>query len=66
VLDADAPVAPYWTKGTQWRLPAEVREAGKVTTRFAWQVQVLAGEPGQGDAKPASPASEERVFSWMR
>ncbi len=66
VIGADAQVAPYWTKGTQWRLPADYRAAGKETTRFSWQVQVLTGAPGQPDAKPASPASEERVFSWTR
>jgi LysM repeat protein len=65
-LDSDAAVAPHWTKGTQWRLPAEVREIGKATTRFAWQVQVLTGAPGEPDAQPASPPSETRVFSWTR
>lgn len=66
VMDSDAQVAPHWTKGTQWRLPAEVRAAGQETTRFSWQVQVLTGAPDQPDARPASPPSETRVFSWTR
>lgn len=66
VMDSDAQVAPHWTKGTQWRLPAEVRVAGKEMTRFSWQVQVLTGAPDQPDARPASPPSETRVFSWTR
>lgn len=66
VIGADTVVAPYWTKGTQWRLPADYREAGKETTRFSWQVQALTGTPGESDARPASPPSETRVFSWTR
>lgn len=65
-MDTDAQIAPYWTKGTQWRLPMEYREAGKGTTRFSWQVQVLTGAPDQPDARPASPPSEMRIFSWTR
>lgn len=66
VIGANDAAAPYWTKGTQWRLPAEVRAAGEETTRFSWQVQVFTGAPDQPDARPASPPSEARVFSWTR
>jgi len=66
VVGVDVALAPYWTKGTQWRLPAEYREAGKAATRFAWQVQVLTGAPDQPAVRPASPPSETREFSWTR
>lgn len=65
LVGRDAQAAPYWTKGTQWRLPAEYRAAGPEATRFSWQVQVFTGAPGDADARPASPASETREFSWQ-
>lgn len=65
-LDSDAFIVPYWTKNTQWRFPPEYREPGREMTRFAWQVQVFAGEPGREDARPISPPSEERIFAWRR
>ncbi len=65
-LDSDASIAPYWTKSTQWRFPAEYRDPDRAVTRFAWQVQVFVGEPGQEDGRPISPPSEERVFGWGR
>ncbi|GEM_PF-451552 len=66
VIGTDALVTPQWTKNTQWRLPGAYRDAGATTTRFAWQVQVFAGAPGDPAARPVSPPSEIRVFSWTR
>lgn len=64
--DEETPIAPYWTKGTQWRLPAEYHSGGGEALRFAWQVQVFTAAADREDARPASPPSETRVFTWTR
>jgi hypothetical protein len=66
IIGSDALVAPYWTKGTVWRLSPDYRTTGSDATRFSWSVQVVTGAPGQDDAKPASPLSETRTFTWMK
>jgi LysM repeat protein len=66
VVGSSTPVAPYWTKGTVWRLPSDYREPGKDATQFSWQVQVFVGAPGQANPKPASPPSEARTFTWTK
>jgi hypothetical protein len=63
VAGAEAPITPYWTKGTTWRLPADLRAAGKAATEFTWQVQVLTGSPDH-PGEPASPPSTSRRFTW--
>jgi LysM repeat protein len=66
IIGSDALVAPYWTKGTVWRLSPDYRTAGSDTTRFSWVVQVVTGAPGADGAKPASPPSETRTFTWTK
>ena len=66
VSGSDALVAPYWTKGTTWRLPADYRIVGREATQFFWQVQVMLGEPGQTNPRPASLPSEMRAFFWTK
>jgi len=66
IIGSDALVAPYWTKGTVWRLSPDYRTSGSDATRFSWSVQAVAGAPGQDDAKPASPPSETRTFTWAK
>ena len=56
-------VAPYWTKSTSWRLPADYRLPGPAATEFAWQVQVFSGSPDRPDG-PVSQASTPRHFVW--
>jgi hypothetical protein len=65
VIGSDALVAPYWTKGTVWRLPPDYRIAGSDATRFAWFVQIMTGAPDQPGV-PASPPSATRTFTWTR
>ena len=53
----------WWTKGTTWRLGPEFRGSTQAGVDYTWRVQVRAGsaeEPGD----VASPASEERRFTW--
>jgi LysM repeat protein len=53
----------WWTKGTTWRLGSEFRGSTQAGVDYTWRVQVRAGsaeEPGD----VASPASEERRFTW--
>jgi hypothetical protein len=56
-------IAPFWTKGSSWRVPAELRPAGRTPIVVVWQVQVLTGSPGN-PGKPASPPSTARKFRW--
>jgi LysM repeat protein len=56
-------IAPFWTKGTSWRVPRDFRPAGESPVEFTWQVQVLTGSPGN-PGKPASPPSPPRSFTW--
>ena len=46
VEGSTTPVAPYWTKGTAWRLPLDIRPAERETSLVTWQVQVFAGPQG--------------------
>jgi LysM repeat protein len=66
IAGSDALVAPYWTKGTVWRLPPDYRTLGSDATRFSWSVQVVEGTPNQEVAKPVSPLSETRTFTWTK
>jgi LysM repeat protein len=66
IIGSDALVAPYWTKGTDWRLLPDYRTPGSDATRFSWYIQVVTGVPSQDDAKPASSPSETRTFTWTR
>jgi len=55
--------APFWTKGSSWRVPPDFRPAGQTPAEVIWQVQVLTGSPGN-PGKPASPPSAPRRFRW--
>lgn len=66
VLGSDALIAPYWTKGTTWRLSPDYRTPDADATRFSWQVQVYAGTPGQASPKIVSLPSETRTFTWLK
>jgi LysM repeat protein len=56
-------IAPFWTKGSSWRVPADLRPAGRIPAVVIWQVQVLTGSPGD-PGEPASPPSTPRRFRW--
>jgi LysM repeat protein len=56
-------IAPFWTKGSSWRVPPDLKPAGQTPTEVIWQVQVLTGSPGN-PGKPASPSSTPRRFRW--
>jgi LysM repeat protein len=56
-------IAPFWTKGTSWRVPRDFRPAGDSPVEFTWQVQVLTGSPSN-PGQPASPPSASRSFTW--
>jgi LysM repeat protein len=56
-------IAPFWTKGSSWRVPADLRPGGRTPTVILWQVQVLTGSPGN-PGNPASPPSTARKFRW--
>ncbi len=62
--DGTQPIAPYWTKGTTWRVSRDLRPAGAAGADFAWQVQVISGTPGK-PGTPLSPASALRTFKWQ-
>ena len=63
VTATDMAVAPYWTKGTTWRLSSDFRPQGQAA-EFTWQVQVVAGVPGK-TVQPLSPPSPPRRFTWQ-
>jgi hypothetical protein len=56
-------IAPFWTKGSSWRVPIDFKPAGRAPSTIVWQVQVLTGSPGN-PGEPASPPSESRRFRW--
>ena len=56
-------IAPFWTKGSSWRVPPDFKPAGQTPAEVIWQVQVLTGSPGNS-GKPASPPSTPRRFKW--
>jgi len=56
-------IAPFWTKGSSWRVPSDLRPAGRAPAVVTWQVQVLTGSPGN-PGKPVSPPSTARKFRW--
>ncbi len=60
---AMTPIAPFWTKGTTWRLPVDYHIASEHGTVFVWQVQVLRGNP-TGAASPEGAPSDKRHFTW--
>ena len=66
VIESDAVIAPYWTKGTTWRLSSDYRVPGREATQFSWQVQAFSGAPGEPDPKPASLSSDTRTFTWTK
>jgi LysM repeat protein len=56
-------IAPFWTKASSWRVPTDLRPAGRAPVYVVWQVQVLTGSPGN-PGEPASPPSSSRRFRW--
>jgi LysM repeat protein len=56
-------IAPFWTKGSSWRVPVDFKPSGRPPAVVVWQVQVLTGSPGT-PGEPASPPSATRRFRW--
>jgi len=56
-------IAPFWTKGSSWRVPVDFKPSGRTAGVVVWQVQVLTGNPGN-PGNPASPPSASRRFRW--
>jgi LysM repeat protein len=56
-------IAPFWTKGSSWRVPIDFKPSGRAPAVVVWQVQVLTGSPGS-PGEPASPPSSSRRFVW--
>jgi LysM repeat protein len=56
-------IAPFWTKGSSWRVPVDFKPSGRAPAVVVWQVQVLTGSPGNPGG-PASPPSASRRFKW--
>jgi LysM repeat protein len=56
-------IAPFWTKGTSWRVPPDLIPASDSPVRAFWYVRVLTGSPGN-PGEPASPPSTSRRFTW--
>jgi LysM repeat protein len=57
-------IAPFWTKGSSWRVPNDFKPSGRAPAVVVWQVQVLTGSPGN-PGEPASPPSASRRFRWQ-